>query len=105
MAFNPAPTVLLGSQYNGSSTDAVLKIADFPKLTSAEAEETTGDSRKLLFAVLDEIANKYEALAPADRPAKMTLTRGYGSVSGGQTRVTFSFVFNLDVGALEVSAE
>lgn len=103
--FNPAPTVLLGSNYNGTSTDAVLKIADFPQLSSAEADEATGDSRKLLFAILDGVANKYEALASADRPTKMTVQRGFGSVSGGVTRVTFTLGFNLTVGALEVSAE
>lgn len=103
--FNPAPTVLLGSNYTGDATNATLKIADFPQLTAAEADEATGDSRKILFALLDEIANKYEALAPAERPGKMSIQRGYGNVSGGTTRVTFGIAFNLDVAGLEVSAE
>ena len=82
-----------------------MTIADIPQLSSAEANKTTGDSRKILFALLDAVADRFEALAAADRPQKMLIQRGFGSVAGGKTRVTFNIGFTLDVGALEVTAE
>ena len=106
MAFNTAPTNLLGAGYVGNSTAASLAIANFSNLTSAEANTTTGDSRKILFALLEGVATNYEALVAAGTaPAKLTIHRGYGAVNGLKTSVTYNITFNLDVAGLEVSIE
>jgi hypothetical protein len=106
MAFNPAPTVLFGSNYSGTSTDAVLKIADFPELTSAEADEATGDSRKLLFAVLTKVEAALNALAAADKPAKMTISKSSTAPnSSGVFTTNFNVSFSVAIAGADVAAE
>ncbi len=106
MAFDPAPTTLLGPGYDASSTLASLLISDFPQLTSAEAHESTGDVRKLLFAICERVANAYQALPAEDRPANMQIFSSSSTPnSAGRFNRTFTFSFNLAIGTLDVAAE
>ena len=105
MAFSPDPNTLLGTNYTADSTTLTVTIADFPQLTSAEADPSTGDVRKILFAMLDKIAVAFEALPAADKPGKMTIQKATGSFNGSAARVSYNFSFDLAVGSLEVAAE
>jgi hypothetical protein len=105
MAFNPAPSAWIE---NYALTDGVMQIpvASLPKLTSAEAHATTGDIRKLLYALFHQLNAAYAAKAAADRPARMVLTGGLPSVVDEQTlRAVFAAQFDLAVGDADVAAE
>lgn len=47
----------------------------FVELTDTEAAETTGDVRKVIFAIMEQLFTKYNSLATADRPTKMTFQK------------------------------
>jgi len=81
-------------------------IADFANLTSAEADPTTGDTRKILYAMLQDIYTRYVATDTADKPAKMTMARTTNVNDAAQTAIiTFTVRFTTDDVAAEVSDE
>ena len=106
MAFNSAPTNLLGAGYVADTTKIDLLLANFPEVTAAEADEATGDSRKVLFGLLTAIHNRYAALAAADKPAKLRISKSSSALgSGNGFTQTFTISFDLSAGAVEVVAE
>lgn len=106
MPFDPAPSTLLGENYAADSNTVTLTIADFPELLAAEANASTGDVRKLLFALVDKIATDFAALPSGDKPTKMTITKQTGPLTNSlTTRVNYSFSFEIAVADPEVRAE
>jgi len=94
MAFDPKPSTWLPS-WSEDATNISLPIASLPELTAAEADGTTGDIRKVAFALTKKLADVFEAAAVADRPTQMTIGR-YASSNQAGTEVThvvqFTFV-------------
>lgn len=105
MAFNPAPSSWLAS-WSEDGTSITVPIATFPELTAAEADGTTGDIRKIAFALAEKLYQAYNGTAAADRPTKMTITRAssVNDTTGDVTR-TYTFRFTLVNTATEVKAE
>ena len=102
---NPADNDLFGANYTADNTTVTLTIADFPDLTSVEAAPATGDSRKILYALLQGIYAKYKALT-TDLPAKMTIARTTTISDTTQTAsVTFTIRFLTAEYTAEVAAE
>jgi hypothetical protein len=87
-------------------TDVTFPIASLPELTAAEADAATGDFRKLMFAIMENNWVKWNALASADRPTKMTLAKSISTdpVTGIATQ-TFTVVFKTSVTSQDVTAE
>lgn len=90
-----------------TSDDTTISFArsGFPKLSAAEANTSTGDGRKALYALCHKIEATYAALATADRPAKMVIVKSEGSPASGTQRVVFTFQFDLDISDADVAAE
>lgn len=88
MAFNPAPSNWFDS-WSEDGTNITVPIATFPRLTAAEADGTTGDIRKVLFAILDKLYSEWTERLAADRPTRMTVarTKSYNDASGTVTEV------------------
>lgn len=102
---NPADNDLLGANYTADSTTVTLTIADFTDLTSAEAAAATGDSRKIIYALLNGIYGNYKALT-TDLPTKMTIARTTTVSDTTQTAtVTFTVRFTTTDPVTEVAAE
>jgi hypothetical protein len=111
-----SPASWLGAGYNAStgkielntSTAATNKL--LTELTDAEANETTGDIRKLLFGILDGLYVKYQeknsALAIANRPERVTFTRNT-SVNDATGLINRSYTVNiqLEAASIEVANE
>lgn len=57
--------------WSEDGTDITVPIATFPELTAAEADASTGDIRKIAFAIVDKLYQEYTALDSAERPTKM----------------------------------
>ena len=96
MAFSPLPTNLIAG-WSEDGTNVTFPLASVPELTAAEADAATGDSRKIVYALLERFAAWYSALPTADKPGRLVINRGnaFESSPGLFTR-TFSFQFILD---------
>lgn len=75
------------------------------KLTDTEANATTGDTRKVLFALLDALYQKWVAMAVADRPTKVSVGRFVLDMGGDLRRMTYSFTFDVSITGEEVVDE
>ena len=112
MSFNPAPSAWLGAGYAPTGNTIVLNTNDavsnktLAQLTNAEANATTGDVRKLFFALLEMIYQANLAVATADRPAKMRIYRSSSvdETTGVITR-SYQVQFDLEATGVEVTAE
>ena len=93
---------MLGTAYAATSTNVTLAIADFSELTSAEANATTGDSRKILFALLEGVFNRYSALGDTDESNKMKVTRSRNLNADGTITSNYNLTFTLSATGLDV---
>ena len=66
MAFSAIPTAFLGAGYVADATTLTVLLANVSQITSVEADEATGDSRKIIYGLLDKWNTVYAALAAAD---------------------------------------
>jgi hypothetical protein len=76
-------------------------IANFPDLTSVEAAAATGDSRKILYGLLQGIYANYKALT-TDLPTKMTIAR---TTTVSDTTQTASVTFTIRFITADVTTE
>ena len=106
MAFNPAPPAWIpGWSENGTDISITALTTAFPQMTAAEADATTGDIRKVLYAICKKPWDVWNALAAGDKPTEMTI-RNSNIVNGdGNIVSNFTFEFVLVPSGLEVNDE
>jgi hypothetical protein len=112
MAFDPKPSTWLGPGYTVATGEITLNTADnvgdvcVPELTDVEAHPTTGDIRRVNFALCELMRASWDATAIEDRPTRMQITRsvtqGFGG--GGTLSYNYNISFTTDVSA-EVADE
>jgi len=111
-----SPAAWLGAGYNSSTgkielnTNSAFTNKLLTELTDAEADETTGDIRKLLFGILDglytQFNSKNSALATADRPQRITFTRNsYVNEATGLINRSYNISLQLEAASVEVANE
>lgn len=104
MAFSAIPTAFLGGSYAADNTAMTVPLSFFPEVSSAEADESTGDSRKIIYGLLKKWESVYAGLS--DKPTRMKIQRSSTAVnSSGQYTVNFNISFTLSVSASDVAAE
>lgn len=105
MAFNPLPqTWLTGLTDDGTTLS--LPISSIPQLTAPEADSVTGDIRKVVFALMELLYSKWNALVLADRPKQMTFSKSvYTDVATGIVTNTYTVTCKTSVSVQEVIAE
>lgn len=75
-------------------------------LTDTEGHETTGDTREVIFSICEAFFTKFNALASADRPNKMTVSRTTSEDSSANEFVrTYSIQLRLSPPDFDVAAE
>jgi hypothetical protein len=74
MAYDAAPSTWIAS-WSEDGTDVTFPLASVPEMTAAEADATTGDFRKCMFALVEKWYSHYNSLATADKPTRFTLTK------------------------------
>jgi hypothetical protein len=106
MAYDEVPSGLFGANYAFSTPNISISNVDNPSVTDAEAHATTGDSRRILFGLLQDMYTRFNAIAAADRPTKMQFLRST-SVNDvtQQSTVTFTIRFTTDDVVTEVADE
>ena len=106
MAFtDKSPAAWLGAGYNSSTGKIELNTFDAPtnkllsELTDVEADETSGDIRKLLFGVIEGVYSKLkpklDSLDAADRPTQFTFFRSSNVADDGAVTRVYNFTFKL----------
>lgn len=105
MAMNLAPGHWLDG-YSADSNEITIPLAALPGLSSAEADASTGDIRKVARAIIAALHAAYIDEAEADRPTQMQLSR-YTNVdeNNNTTTRTYQARFNVAVAAEEVVDE
>ena len=105
MAFVAQPDTWIAN-WSEDGVDISVPLATFTELTAAEADGTTGDIRKLLFAICYELFESWNGKATADRPSNMTISKSTLVDNPNATLThTFSFKFVCEIGAQEVKDE
>lgn len=108
MAFDAKPSTHING-WTEDGTNITVPIASFAELTAAEADATTGDIRKVAFALAEKLYALYVAMSVGDRPAKFVAQRSTSTNDANNTAVrTYVFTFQTDVSAgptLEVDDE
>jgi len=84
-----------------------IPLSAFPELTAAEADAATGDSRKVVWSIINHFCDVYTNLATADKPSKMVLNKYYGNVdpATGNFVAGYNFTFFLSATGLDVADE
>ena len=105
MAFNPDIRELI-ENYSSDGTNLTIPRASLPKLSSAEAHTSTGNSKKFLYALLHQIATAVEATEDADKSGRMVFRKTTPvSVADGIIRQGFEIYFDLALGDADVADE
>lgn len=112
MAFDPTPSTWLGAGYTLGSNQAKFTTASAgsnvtaTELTDAEANPTTGDIRKIFYALCAMMYAAWLAVSSGNRPQRMTLQRQtVVDDTAGTSTVVFSFSFVTQTTAQDVAAE
>jgi hypothetical protein len=112
MAFDKKISTWLGAGFavDTGNHKITLNTADassnktVPELTDAEADPTTGDVRKLIFALAEMLYAAYAAQDAADLPSRVTIYKSSQSAGAVLTH-TYTIVCVNDITAQEVADE
>ena len=94
------------ADFANSTQYLCIPMSSLPELTSVEANPSTGDFRKIMFAIEDAVYTAYIAIAAADRPTKWLNSRS-SSVSDSSDVLTRNFTnqFTTTTKGEEVASE
>lgn len=105
MAVNKLPTTIFAN-WSEDGTNITLPIASVPQLTAAEADAATGDSRKLIYALIHQIEKAFNEITLADRPTKLAITKSADVViSPTELARNYQFTFYITPSVYEVTDE
>jgi len=95
-----------GASFANSTQYLCIPMSSLPELTGTEANPSTGDFRKIAFALMLAIREAYEAIPSADRPAKWISAQS-SSISDSSGVITRNIVnqFFTEPTGEEVAAE
>lgn len=96
----------VASAFANSTQYLCIPMSSLPELTGTEANPTTGDFRKIQFAIEAAVYDAYQAIPSADRPTKWLCNRS-SSVSDASDIITRNFTnqFNTETSGEEVADE
>lgn len=90
----------------GSGTHSLEVEPLLKEVTDAEANASTGDSRKVVFGLLEVMARRLNAIPSESRPTKLSATRStYEDGSTGEFVKTYQFTVRTAAAGFEVSDE
>jgi len=92
MPYDTSPSSFFGTGYSYSSANKIITFSTassnhsikLGELTNSEANQTTGDARKLAYAIMVFIEQRIAQLG-ASKPTKMTLATG---IKNGSTQAS-----------------
>jgi len=112
MAYNQFPGIVFGAGYTladskiclTTNTSAGTKL--LTEVIDDEANATTGDARKVIFGIMEAIYAAYNAIAVADRPTQVTISKSVSTApTTGVVTNTYAVRCYTAVSAQEISNE
>lgn len=88
---------LLESSDPAPSQGIFIPLTDLEGYSAIEANSTTGDGRALVYALIEHAQANIMALADADKPSKMTLTKAAPSAIGQLNQVRQNYTASFDI--------
>ena len=105
MAFTKTPTTWIDN-WAFSSPNITIPVATFPELSDAEANTSSGDIRKIVFAILEKLWLEWAATETANRPTKWTMTKSASvNTATGITTVQYVNTFSILTTGQDVADE
>lgn len=105
MAFDPKPSTWIPN-WSEDGTNITVPLASFPEMTAVEADADTGDIRKVLFALMEQLYGAWNDTASADRPTQMIVSKtSTVNVSTGVVTNTYTLRFYCGITGQKVSDE
>ena len=105
LTFDKTPTEWIAG-WSEDGTNVTFPIASIPELTAAEADGTTGDIRKILFALMHKLAAVYATIPVAERPVQFQFFPSAGiDTATNNIQRTYTIRFNTGVTGEEVLDE
>lgn len=105
MAFDPLPPTWIPG-WSEDGTNIIIPLASLPEITAAEADATTGDIRKSLYALCEHLRDTWDTMASADRPSKMVIS-ATATINPTTNEITkrYTFAFTAEASGIDVAAE
>lgn len=93
--------------WTADASNITLPLASMAEISTTEAAATvTGDIRKVMYAILENMWVKWNLMATADRCAKMVLTKSSSiEAATGIITTVYTYTFKNTITAQDVSAE
>lgn len=90
----------------GTGTHTIKALGSLQELTDAEANASTGDYRKIVYALMEFLYQKFNNTPSADRPSRLTISRS-SSTNETTGRMTRNYTVSVvtDISGVEVSEE
>lgn len=105
MAFVKTPTTWIDN-WSYSAPNITVPLATFPEMSADDAHTSTGDIRKIVFAIMEKLWLEWVATATADRPGKWTMTKSASvNTTTGITTVQYVNTFSILTTAQDVADE
>lgn len=102
---NASPTNYIAG-YNCDGTNITIPLATFSGLSAAEANNATGDVRKVIYHFTEMAYTSLAGLASSNRPVELVMGRQGQEVQGTNLlQRVYSVVVNLVTTTLEVNDE
>jgi len=102
--FDPKPTNFIAS-WSEDGSAVTFPLASLPELTAAEADAVAGDSRKVVYAVMERLNAWLDGLAAEDRPGKLTVGKSLALLGPTTMRASYNVVIDLAIPAADVADE
>ena len=85
----------------------VIPVKSLAGLVDTEADESTGDWRYIVRAMVESFYDDYAAMATANKPDNMTISESslIDTTTAGESNRTWTVTATLNTGALEVADE
>lgn len=105
--FSKVPSVLFGTGYAFDGTFLKIPIANLPRLTSSLADATTGDSRAIIFSLLDAVYGNNAAVVVAGNGSdRLAVNKSNGAPdNSGIFTAAYGVNIQLSIGTPTVPAE
>ena len=92
MAWSASPSNYFSAWAFDGVSDITLPITCVPNLDAVDCDPTTGDIRKVMFDLLEQVYITWTALPTADRSTRMTVSRSQ-SINQATTYITRSYTY------------
>ena len=91
-----APPAQWVASWSEDATNITIPIASIPEITAAEADGTTGDMRKCIYAILAQAFSAWNGFTDASKPEMMEIGCEHALIDATTIRRSYRLTFRVD---------